>query len=86
MKIFLLNNYWKYGWFALLLVLLFSPALIQAQTAPVKGKATDETGGGLPGATIKIKGKPNATASDPNGNFSRIEKLKWEKGWPVVAP
>jgi TonB-linked SusC/RagA family outer membrane protein len=70
MKIFMLNHKRRYSWIALLMLLLLSPGLIKAQSTPVKGKVSDETGEGLPGATVKIKGKSTATATDLNGNFS----------------
>ena len=70
MKYFLPNNCWRHGWFALLLITLFSASTLSAQTVLVKGKVTDETGAGAPGATVKIKGKTAATATDLNGNFA----------------
>lgn len=35
----------------------------------IKGKVTDEKGGALPGAIVKIKGSALATATDANGTF-----------------
>lgn len=70
MKYFVLNNFWRHGWFALLLITLFSASTLSAQTILVKGKVTDETSAGAPGATVKIKGKTSATATDLNGNFA----------------
>lgn len=70
MKIFLFNNYRRYSWFALLLVMLFSSAVLHAQTQLVKGKIGDEANAGLPGVTIKIKGKPGGAATDETGSFA----------------
>lgn len=36
----------------------------------IKGKVLDETGQGIPGASIKVKGSPKGTITDPNGQFS----------------
>jgi TonB-linked SusC/RagA family outer membrane protein len=38
--------------------------------AVVTGKVVDETGAGIPGASIKIKGSTAGTVTDVNGNFS----------------
>ncbi|MBB2149257.1 SusC/RagA family TonB-linked outer membrane protein [Pedobacter sp. LMG 31462] len=35
----------------------------------VKGKVLDETGQGVPGATVKVKGTGQGTVTDPNGQF-----------------
>ncbi len=69
MKIILLNNCWRHSWYALLLPLIFLSAGLKAQTPVIKGKVVDEQNAGLPGATISIKGKKTATASDGEGNF-----------------
>lgn len=70
MKLFLFNNSWRHSWFAVLLITLFSAATLNAQNVLVKGKVADETGAGVPGVTVKIKGKTGATATDVNGNFA----------------
>lgn len=70
MKILLLHNCRRYSWYVLFLAVLLSPVALKAQTGLVKGKVVDKAGGGLPGATIKIKGTANGTSSDGNGNFS----------------
>lgn len=36
----------------------------------VKGKVSDETGNGIPGASVKVKGTSTATVSDVYGNYS----------------
>ncbi|WP_037438097.1 SusC/RagA family TonB-linked outer membrane protein [Pedobacter antarcticus] len=69
MKIILLNNCWRHSRYALLLLLIFLSAGLKAQTPVIKGKVVDEQNAGLPGATISIKGKKTATASDGEGNF-----------------
>lgn len=70
MKLFLFNNSWRHSWFAVLLITLFSFSTVNAQTVLVKGKVSDEKGAGVPGATVKIKGKTSATATDMDGNFA----------------
>ncbi len=54
----------------LLLLLLFSVSLIQAQSNQVKGKITDENGAGLQGVSVLLKGTSKGTGTDANGNFS----------------
>ena len=52
------------------LILLFAGALTaNAQTA-VRGQVVDETGSGLPGVNILVKGTTNGTTSDASGNYS----------------
>ncbi|WP_442589756.1 SusC/RagA family TonB-linked outer membrane protein [Pedobacter sp. AW31-3R] len=70
MKFFLFKNSWRHGWFAVLLITLISTVTVNAQTVLVKGKVADETGAGVPGATVKIKGKTSATATDMDGNYA----------------
>ncbi|MDF7814726.1 TonB-dependent receptor [Hymenobacter sp. YC55] len=41
-----------------------------AQTSTVTGKITDESGAGLPGVTVLVKGTTTGTATDNQGNFS----------------
>ncbi|WP_454803563.1 SusC/RagA family TonB-linked outer membrane protein [Mucilaginibacter phyllosphaerae] len=41
-----------------------------ANNAIITGKVVDETGAGLPGVSIKIKGTTNGAVTDPNGSFS----------------
>ena len=54
----------------MLLLLLFNLASAQGQTATVTGKVTNESGEGLPGATIKVKGSTTATQTNDDGSFS----------------
>src|SRR6478736_8209831 len=55
----------------LLFILLLGTALItHAQDQTVSGKITDESGAGLPGASILIKGTTRGTMTDGNGQFS----------------
>lgn len=60
------------GAFALLLFAMLLS--LQIQAAPlevtVKGKVTDETGGGLPGVSVIEKGTNNGATTDGNGQFS----------------
>ncbi|WP_431294396.1 SusC/RagA family TonB-linked outer membrane protein [Pedobacter sp. P26] len=58
-------------YFFLSLVFIFITNVSFAQSAvTVKGKITDETGGGMPSATVKVKGTTTTTVSDNNGNYS----------------
>lgn len=41
-----------------------------AQGVAVKGKVSDDTGQGLPGVTVLVKGTTNGTATDVMGNYS----------------
>ncbi|MFC5271206.1 SusC/RagA family TonB-linked outer membrane protein [Adhaeribacter terreus] len=41
-----------------------------AQSLQIKGKITDETGQGLPGASVVVKGTSNGTITDANGNYT----------------
>lgn len=51
--------------------LLFFPAAIFAQDITVKGKVTDQAGGGpLPGVTVTVQGTTKATLTDNSGNFA----------------
>ncbi|UOG74869.1 TonB-dependent receptor [Hymenobacter tibetensis] len=57
--------------FALCLPLAFlSVTGAFAQTSTVKGRITDETGAGLPGVTVLLKGTSTGTATDNQGNYS----------------
>jgi hypothetical protein len=51
---------------------------IFAQTTKIKGVVTDESGTGIPGATIKIKGATGGTVADATGNFT-ITSFKGQK-------
>jgi TonB-linked SusC/RagA family outer membrane protein len=51
-----------------LLCLVSSPLLAQQRT--VSGRVTAETGEGLPGVTVLVKGTTNGTATDPDGKYS----------------
>ncbi|HEX5026890.1 MAG TPA: SusC/RagA family TonB-linked outer membrane protein [Agriterribacter sp.] len=55
---------------ALLAMLVLCSALAWSQTKTVTGKVTDENGGPVPFATVKIKGSSSGVAADQNGNFS----------------
>lgn len=56
---------------ALLLAALFIlfPILLLAQSNQIKGKIIDETGAGIPDASVSIKGTTATTKTDVNGNF-----------------
>jgi TonB-dependent starch-binding outer membrane protein SusC len=54
-----------------LLVFAFATSISSFAQKKLTGKVIDgETGGGLPGSTIQIKGQTKGTASDMDGNFS----------------
>jgi len=58
---------------ALVLIFLTLAALtVQAQTGSVSGKIIDETGQGLPGASVVVKGQGKSSSTDVNGNFRII--------------
>ena len=50
----------------------------------ITGKVTDETGAGLPGVTITIKGTQRGTVTDVNGQFSLTVADKARDGRPAV--
>jgi TonB-dependent starch-binding outer membrane protein SusC len=52
-------------------VLLFMlTSVILAQERNVSGKVSDETGSGMPGVNVIVKGTTNGTTSDVDGNFT----------------
>jgi TonB-linked SusC/RagA family outer membrane protein len=53
----------------LLLVLTISAFAVQAQTGSITGKIIDETGQGLPGASVVVKGQDKTSSTDVNGNY-----------------
>lgn len=53
----------------LLLVLTFTAIAVQAQTGTITGKIIDETGQGLPGASVVVKGQGRTSSTDVNGNY-----------------
>jgi iron complex outermembrane receptor protein len=53
----------------LLLLFLFAAVTVQAQTGTLSGKVIDETGQGLPGASVQIKSLNKNTSTDVEGNF-----------------
>lgn len=56
--------------FLSLCLLLLCAIVTQAQNRTIKGKVTDETGTGVPYATVTIKGSKAAVVADISGNFS----------------
>ncbi|HEY8511812.1 MAG TPA: TonB-dependent receptor [Cyclobacteriaceae bacterium] len=54
---------------SLMLTLLMSAFVAQAQVA-VRGKVTDETGAGLPGTNVLVKGSTTGTTTDSNGDYA----------------
>src|SRR6188768_3963980 len=49
-------------------LLMFSSVLL-AQERVVSGTVTDESGGGMPGVNVLLKGTATGTATDTDGNF-----------------
>lgn len=66
MKVFYVMRY------CLLLVLTISVLTVQAQTGAITGKIIDETGLGLPGASVLVKGQGRSASTDANGNFKIV--------------
>ncbi len=57
-------------WCLTLAMLMIIATQMHAQSLRVGGKVTDETGSGVPGASILEKGTANGTVSDANGDFA----------------
>ena len=55
---------------SMLWILLFFSAPLLAQTNVIRGKVADDSGSGLPGVNIIIKGTSSGTTSDADGNYS----------------
>ncbi len=55
---------------SMVMALLTFTTALYAQDRVVTGKVTDESGNGMPGVNILVKGTSNGTASDGEGNFS----------------
>jgi TonB-dependent starch-binding outer membrane protein SusC len=53
-----------------LLMLILTSSAVYAQNETVNGKITDETGTGMPGVNIVLKGTTQGTTSDVNGDYS----------------
>ncbi len=66
MKVFYVMKY------CLLLLLTLTVFAVQAQTGTISGKIIDETGQGLPGASVIIKGTTRSGSTDVNGNFKIV--------------
>ena len=54
-------------WFPLV---IFSIAGAMAQGATVKGRVTDESGAGLPGVTVLLKGTSTAIPTEVDGSYT----------------
>lgn len=67
MKSILINE--KRTWWLLPLLLLLSAAPVFAQRT-VHGQVTDDSGTGIPGATVMVKGSQSGTVTDMDGKFS----------------
>ena len=54
----------------LLLLFMLIAHIVSAQTRQVSGVVTDAQNNGVPGATIRLKGKNVQTLSDADGKFT----------------
>ena len=50
--------------------LMTSCTVLLAQQTVIKGKVTDNSGGGLPGVNVVLKGNTSGTSTDQNGDYS----------------
>lgn len=57
-------------WVMMLFLLFVSMASAFAQGLAIKGKVTDVSGAGLPGATVMVKGTTVAASTDVEGNYT----------------
>ncbi|WP_210466697.1 SusC/RagA family TonB-linked outer membrane protein [Rufibacter roseolus] len=60
----------KKGWMLVLFLIYGSIISAVAQGLAIKGKVTDASGAGLPGASVVLKGTTTATSTDVDGNFT----------------
>ena len=51
-------------------LILLLPSLLFAQQKQIKGKVSDETGMGIPDASVSVKGTTIAAITDAAGNFT----------------
>ncbi len=56
--------------FSILIVFLFSMFQAFGQDRNITGTVVDETGAGLPGATVQVKGTSKGTVTDVNGTYA----------------
>ncbi|WP_367868536.1 SusC/RagA family TonB-linked outer membrane protein [Pedobacter sp. WC2423] len=69
--IFVVTHSFQQKAFLLLFMLAISVCTYaQQQTRIIKGKVTDESNGGLPGVTVRVKGTKSATSTNQDGNFT----------------
>ncbi|MBD2754146.1 TonB-dependent receptor [Spirosoma sp. BT704] len=61
---------WRVGLVFVLLCFSFAQIFGQGRSVTVTGKITDETGKGLPGASILVKSSKNGTISNQDGAYS----------------
>ncbi|RKR84565.1 TonB-linked SusC/RagA family outer membrane protein [Mucilaginibacter gracilis] len=54
----------------IILLLLFSVSAVFAQSVKISGKVTDQSGLGLPGVTVRVKGTSNAVSTNADGVYS----------------
>ena len=82
--------------FRLLLLFMLIAHIVSAQTRQVSGLVTDNESKGIPGATIKLKGKNVQTLTDADGKFTiavpsgqavlEITSIGFERKEVTVAP
>ncbi|WP_082036110.1 SusC/RagA family TonB-linked outer membrane protein [Pedobacter lusitanus] len=69
--IFVVTHYFQQkNMLLLLLMLAISVCTYAQQNKVIKGKVTDESNGGLPGVTVRVKGTKTATSTNQDGVFS----------------
>ncbi len=61
-----------------------NPARVELVDRTVTGKVTDESGGGLPGVSIVVKGTQRGTVSNEQGTYSLSVPEKSPTGGPVT--
>src|SRR5688572_350127 len=54
---------------SMVLLLMTVATALYAQDRVVSGKVSDETGNGMPGVNVLVKGTSNGTATDGDGNY-----------------
>ncbi len=66
-----MNKLYQLIYYGLVLILALLPAFVEAQDLTISGKVTDgDTGTGLPGVNVIVKGSSMGTATDVDGKFS----------------
>ncbi len=64
------GRYWAGKFLSMVLLMVLLTGMAFAQQKSIKGKVADESGVGVPGATLVVKGTTIGTVTDVEGNFS----------------